>query len=209
MDRAEAILLVAEKALQRIGELEQKIAALEKSDTTPKGVVSFSVDASGDLISVDHDGERRSLGRVVGEPGRDGRDIDIGSVQADIAARIANGLAAIPVPKDGFSLDDFDLIDGDRDCTFQFSSGDLFVERKIKKPSLGDVYRGVWDEKDGEWQRGDVVTWGGSLFLAQRNTKSKPESDDSWRLVVKRGREGKPGADGKNARTPQPVRVGP
>jgi hypothetical protein len=40
-----------------------------------------------------------------------------------------------------------------------------------------------------------MVSFGGSAFIAQRDTTDKPESSDAWRLAVKRGRDGKPGKD--------------
>jgi hypothetical protein len=53
------------------------------------------------------------------------------------------------------------------------------------------IDRGVF--KEGEpYVRGDVVTWGGSLWIAQKATSAKPDSPDSgFRLAVKRGRDGK------------------
>lgn len=41
------------------------------------------------------------------------------------------------------------------------------------------------------YEKGDIVSYGGSSWIAQRDTQSKPETDDSWRLMVKRGRDGK------------------
>ena len=37
------------------------------------------------------------------------------------------------------------------------------------------------------------MTWGGSLFIAQADTEAKPETNDDWKLAVKRGRNGKDG----------------
>ena len=40
--------------------------------------------------------------------------------------------------------------------------------------------------------RGDAVTWGGSLWIAQKETSAKPDSPESgFRLAVKKGRDGK------------------
>jgi integrin beta 3 len=55
------------------------------------------------------------------------------------------------------------------------------------------IYREVW--REGEYERGDVVTWGGSIFIAQRKPTGKPGDPDSgWRLAVKHGRDGKDGS---------------
>ena len=52
------------------------------------------------------------------------------------------------------------------------------------------VYRGVW--KAGDYERGDLVTWGGSLWHCDAPTKAKPgDGDTNWTLAAKRGRDGK------------------
>ena len=56
-------------------------------------------------------------------------------------------------------------------------------------PTLVDSYAGTWHPR--EHQRGNTVTWGGSLWLAMRDTTSKPGGGDDWKLVVKRGADGK------------------
>jgi polyribonucleotide nucleotidyltransferase len=61
--------------------------------------------------------------------------------------------------------------------------------------SLALIDRGVW--KAGQFETGDVVSQGGSLWIAQRTTDKQPGHDNSdWRLSVKRGRDGKDGKPG-------------
>jgi hypothetical protein len=75
--------------------------------------------------------------------------------------------------------------------------------RTIKTAAVLD--RGVW--RAGCYERGDGVTYAGSLFIAQRETtdSEKPGQSDGWRLAVKRGRDGQ---DGKlKDSTPKPVKV--
>ena len=63
-----------------------------------------------------------------------------------------------------------------------------FAELQVR--TLADSYREVY--RAGEtYKRGEVVTWGGSLFLAMADTAEKPETTQAWRLVVKHGRDGK------------------
>lgn len=50
-------------------------------------------------------------------------------------------------------------------------------------------YRGVW--KAGKHERGDVVTWNGSGWHCERDTTDEPETSDAWKLMVKRGRDGR------------------
>lgn len=53
-----------------------------------------------------------------------------------------------------------------------------------------DFYRGVFTDGT-QYRTADGVTWDGSMWFAQRDTKSKPGTDDSWKLAVKKGRDGK------------------
>jgi collagen type III alpha len=56
--------------------------------------------------------------------------------------------------------------------------------------TFADSYREVY--KPGElYKRGEFVTWGGSLFLAKADTQAKPEQSPDWKLVVKRGADGR------------------
>lgn len=111
-------------------------------------------------------------------------------------------LARIPGPagRDGLSLEDMTLdYDGHRTVTFRFQRGDVTSESRIKFPMCIDS--GVWKEAT-QYETGDGVTWGGSFWIAQKDTNNdKPDSGNgNWRLAVKRGR------DGKNGAPPQPPR---
>lgn len=107
----------------------------------------------------------------------------------------------MPAPKDGkdgrdaFQLEDIELsvADDDRTLTLAFVREGGRVERSIRLNH--PIYRGIW--KDGAYEKGDCVTFGGSLFIAKRDTCSKPETDDSWQLAVKRGRDGRDGQKGE------------
>ncbi len=64
-------------------------------------------------------------------------------------------------------------------------------ELKTKQFNLADVYAGIWAPGQ-QYQRGQVCTVGGSLFLALvDNAKDKPGTSADWRLIVKAGRDGK------------------
>lgn len=64
---------------------------------------------------------------------------------------------------------------------------------------------GVWKEGVG-YVKGDGVTSGGSFWIAQADTSTKPgKSPDEWRLAVKRGNDGR---DFKGEiRNAEPVRL--
>ncbi len=144
---------------------------------TGVGVAGALIDRSGVLVLTLSDGTQRDLGPVVGKDGRDGKDG-------------ADGLPGEP-GKDGFSLDDFDVNVGDdgRTIEMSFGEGEKKLIAEMKFPVV--LYRGVYKEGD-DYSAGDSATWGGSLWIAERDTKAKPDSPDSgWRLAVKKGRDGK------------------
>lgn len=65
------------------------------------------------------------------------------------------------------------------------------------------VYKGVWTS--GEYQKGETVTWGGSVWHCNEATDTKPGEGGAWTLAVKRGRDGK--AEVKTAES-KPVYLG-
>jgi hypothetical protein len=60
-------------------------------------------------------------------------------------------------------------------------------EWRFKAPVPID--RGVWTEQ--AYDRGDCASHGGSLWIAQRDTRAKPGTSDDWRLACKKGRDGR------------------
>lgn len=157
--------LVAKAVSDAVAPLNARIASLEKSaDAAPVSVASAVIDRDGDLILTFSDGQVKSLGRVVGAPGKDGDD-----------------------GEDGLGFEDLSLtIDDVGRVQAVFARGDLI--KTCVLPGLVD--RGVY--RAGEtYQKGDVTTWGGSLWIAQTETSDKPDSGTGWRLAVKKGRDGR------------------
>ena len=63
------------------------------------------------------------------------------------------------------------------------------VEQQLRSPSL--IYREIYREGE-RYEGGDAVTFGGSVWVALRDTTSKPgEGAADWRLAVKKGRDGR------------------
>jgi hypothetical protein len=124
--------------------------------------------------------------------GRDGRD-GLPGVPGMPGERGADGINGKD-GKDGFSLEDFDAALGDdgRTLTLKFVRGEVVIERQIRLSVM--LYRDVW--KDGEFDRGDTVTWDGSLWHCQTKTTAKPGSGPDWKLCAKRGNNGRDGRDG-------------
>jgi integrin beta 3 len=129
------------------------------------GIVDALKD-SGELVLTLADGRLVRTGIRDGEKGADGRD--------------------------GFGLDDFDCepID-ERTIRLKFTQGETSHNYELTFPV--PVYRDVYKE-GAEYERGDMVTWGGALWHCDAPTKDKPGTDN-WTLAVKKGRDGK---DAKN-----------
>jgi hypothetical protein len=129
------------------------------------GLAGGVIDREGRLTLTLTDGKAIPLGVVVGEPGKPGRD--------------------------GFGFDDLSAdFDGERTVTLRFQRAESVKEFPIVFPVPVD--RGVY-RPENTYAKGDFVSFGGSGFIAQRETSDKPETSDAWRLSVKRGRDGKDG----------------
>lgn len=117
----------------------------------------------GRLLAVMSDGTTKDLGVFVGQNGKDGAD--------------------------GLGFDDVDLVNDDQGrAVAKFHRGDI-----VKTVTLpGIVDRGPYRPSEA-YQKGDAVSYGGSLWIAQADTSEKPESGSGWRLAVKKGRDGKDG----------------
>lgn len=95
---------------------------------------------------------------------------------------------------DGLGFDDLEFAHDD--CgrlLLKFTRGD--VVKSVRVPGIVD--RGVY-RQGAEYLKGDGATFGGSFWIAQKDTQAKPgDNNTDWRLAVKHGRDGKPGAPGK------------
>lgn len=136
------------------------------------GIAETIVDRAGALVLTMTDGTVKTVGAIVGKdgaPGQDGKD-----------------------GRDGFSLEDLSVeFDGERTALLKFSRGDVVKTAELRFPVVID--RGVYVPKT--YERGDGVTYGGSYWIAQRDTaaEDKPGLSDAFRLSIKKGRDGKDG----------------
>jgi len=113
-----------------------------------------------------------------------------------VTTRIASLEARQPVPgppgpagADGLGFEDATVeYDGERTIRLTWARGDARREQAIKLPAM--LYRGVF--APGKlYERGDVVTWGGSLWHCNADTSTRPgDGGPTWTLAVKRGRDG-------------------
>jgi hypothetical protein len=172
--------------------LSADLASLRAAQVEVRG---FDPDAVRPLIEE----AVRSIEPREGPRGEDGASVTVDDVRplVDEAVRVA--VAAIPAPKDGKDGEPGkDGKDGEpgRDGADGMVSREEVEElveqrvREVQVRSLADYDRGVF--KRGEsYSRGDLVTWDGSMFMAVNDTQAVPESDKSWRKLVKRGRDGR------------------
>lgn len=110
--------------------------------------------------------------------------------------------------KDGLGFDDLDIAhDGERGFTFMLCRGEAKKEWRYSVPA--QIYRGVYGD-GGRYERGDTVTWGGSLYHCNEPTTDKPGAGSTaWTLAAKRGqdgKDGKPGIKGDPGATGRPGR---
>lgn len=132
-----------------------------------------------------------------GEPGRDGRDGQPGLPGRD--GQDGNDGAHGESGKDGadgLGFDDLSVdYDGERTVSLVFTRGEVVKRFDLSLPVVID--RGVY-RHDEKHARGDAVSYGGSLWIAQKDTPAgKPGESSDWRLAVKKGRDGKDGQDGE------------
>jgi len=151
------------------------------------------------------DGENGADGR----DGRDGRD----AVQIDILGGIDPEKS---YPRDTYVSHDGGLwksaqntvgmkgweciVDGIKDVQIEFDGNRSFkmkvlktsgqeLTKEFKVPAL--IYKEIY--RDGAvYEKGDAVTYAGSVFIALEDTEEKPATGSkAWRLAVKAGRNGK------------------
>ena len=153
------------------------------------GMAGLVIDRAGCCIATMTDGTVRELGPIVG---RDGAPGERGADGKD-------GRDGI----DGLSIEDLSAeFDGERTLTLRFARGEIVKEIPVNLAIPID--RGVY--KAGSlYERGDAVSFGGSLWIAQKQTDEKPgNGEGAWRLSVKHGRDGRDGKDGaKGDRGPE------
>jgi hypothetical protein len=141
------------------------------------GLAGALQDRDGNLILTLSDGRAVNVGCVQGRDGADGQDGHNG----------ADG-------RDGLGFDDMseELAEDGRTIIRRYCRGDQVKEFRHTFAVVLD--RGIW--REGTYQRGDGVSWGGRYYIAQRETSVKPhmtELNGDWRLAVNKGRDGKDG----------------
>jgi len=119
----------------------------------------------GRLVAVMSDGTTKDLGVFVGKDGAPGAD-----------------------GADGVGFDDMTCEVREDGVYLVWEKGEVLKEARLPVPVDMGVYKA-----DTAYKRGACVTWGGSVWIAQKDDPAgKPDAPDSdWRLAVKRGQNGK------------------
>lgn len=150
-------------------------------------------------------GEIEIIAPQDGKPGRDALDIDLmplidegksyprgtwathnGGIWR--AHSNTSGMRGWECVVDGFCSHDVEQLDPrNYESVTRFSSGKE-TRRKMSLPNT--VYREIY--KAGTlYTKGDLVTWGGSLWYCCEDTDTKPGESPAWKLAAKKGRDGK------------------
>jgi hypothetical protein len=182
------------------------------------GLAGGLIDRDGNLVMTLTDGSIRSVGVVVGRDGVNGERGEQG-LQGLPGERGEQGLQGLPGERGDKGLDGkdgrdaFELVqltfetDGDRNIIVSRKcSGDEEPKKSILSFPI-PIDRGVY-KTETSYQKGDTVSWGGSLWIAQVDTSDKPETSKDWRLSVKRGRDGKDGTPGERGPEGKPGKDG-
>lgn len=141
------------------------------------GLASALIDREGELFLTNTKGDSFKLGKVIGSDGEKG--------------------------KDGADFTNVEIdYDGERTLTIRGTGGEIVKTLPIP------IDRGYW--RDGlKAEKSDVFTEDGSAWIALKATDKKPSigNSEDWRMLARKGRDGRPGDPGKDYVPPQPVKL--
>ncbi len=208
---AEANCARMEKALTELAAMRDRVVALETKAATPAAApVEVPVFDGGELVPLrerlavlesraaipgppgpaGQDGKEGATGPSgpMGPPGQQGEPGPQGLAGKDGAPGLHGKDGA-----DGLGFEDMDVKQDGRMVTLTFERGDLKKSWPVKFPYMEQ--HGVYLE-GMQYERGDMVTWGGSQWHCNEDTTTKPgDGSKAWTLIVKRGRDGRDGRD--------------
>jgi len=140
-----------------------------------------------------------------GEPGTAGKSVTVDDIKPLIQGEMSRweldferratdllqrAVDRFPQPKDGrdgVSFDDFALEskDGGRTIVVKLRGAghEETVVREVRTAAL--VYRGVY-KTDTKYLHGDAMTYGGSMWVAQKDDPGTPGDGIGWKLAIKR-----------------------
>lgn len=146
------------------------------------GLAGAMIDRDGALQITMTNGEVKSLGRVVGVDGSDG--------------------------KDGLSLDGFELEYLPESHEISVKATAAGRVKELRYPAGGIRPGGYWREGT-KAKAGEAWVHDGSTFYARSDTTAKPESkSEDWIIGARRGRDGETTVKTVNGGPPAPIKLG-
>lgn len=106
--------------------------------------------------------------------------------QVDDLAKLRERITALELRDVRAQQTTLRLKEDGRTLVFKFGTGEDANEYEIECP--WQIYRGIYKHKS-MYHKGDVVTYGGSQYVAIRSTMKAPTDSASWTCCVKRGRD--------------------
>lgn len=135
------------------------------------GLAGAMIDRDGALLVTLTNGEVKSLGKVVGKDGSDG--------------------------KDGLSLEDFQLEYLPESHEINVKAVCNGRTKELRYPAGGIRPAGYWRENT-KAVPGEAWVNGGSLWICMKATQAQPATNsDAWIIAARAGRDGERGAAGK------------
>lgn len=189
--------------------IDEAVSTAVSAIPAPKDGKSVSPD---DVRSVVDEAVEKAISEIEivapedGKPGRDALEIDLlPRIDAEKsyprgtwathhggiwrAHSTTDGMRGWECVVDGQHEIRIDQIDARTFESVAISSSGKEVRRKMALPTM--VYCGIFKEGN-DYQKGDMVTFGGSLWHCNTDTKTKPgDAAKDWQLCAKRGRDGK------------------
>lgn len=147
------------------------------------GIAGLLIDRDGVLTATFTDGRMKSLGVVVGENGKDGRN------GAD--GRSVENLVRRYVPESHEIVETWSGPDG---------------QKELRYPAGGIHHKGYWSEAV-KAKAGESWTHNGTLWIANEDTADEPgTASKAWTIGARKGRDGKDGRNGIDKTAPVKVK---
>jgi hypothetical protein len=146
------------------------------------GLAGAMIDRDGNLMATLSNGEVKNLGPVVGKNGTDG--------------------------KDGIGFDSFDMeyIPEAHEISIKATAAGRVKEVRFSAGGIRPA--GYWREGT-KAKAGEAWTHDGSLWIATKDTSTKPETTGSdWVIGARKGRDGERGQKGIDGAPPAPIKLG-
>lgn len=179
---------------QVVLEVDKAVRSLPKPEVNEAEIASEVFDRVMRSIPMPKDGQSVTVEDV--KPLLEGEvsrwELDFERRAHDVLQRAYERMPKPKDGRDGVGLNDFifraDSPDGGRTFVFEVNANGRSQVATVKTAAMLDA--GVW-KQGSSYERGDSVSYGGQLYIAQKDTANKPGESGDWRLSVRRGKDGK------------------